>query len=988
MKKSQVTLFIIFAIVILVIFSVFIVLVSSLGSDKSEIARTIITESDLLFGEFESYFQMCLSNALDDALFLLGRQGGFIFEDQKGSIIDFPIDVQEYNGFNVTKIVLFYQPAFMMTLPGYPCLQESAQGWPDNLRGNNCLNNYSHNMPNIEFLRFGNYQRILNHQVRDVDVPLCSRNHYINFTLRDPDTGSFYDSFLNLVCSPTLNPIKNSYSIEEQIKGFINYQMEECYLDSLQLFNESDIVVRSRGDFEIVIDFSDEYTVATAYLPILLDYIKADTLLRDMNFFSRSNVRIKTLYSILYGGNISVRNERLNMLVRDTTGLIDLDMINLTFDIEIDSYEIFNRMGVFNISVERIPDVGGSFIRLLDRNSYIRGSPYEYYVFVGNRYPALDNYNVYGINNYEVYLNVGDFFMLSPLAYDPDDELLIYSYEILNEDWKWRQDYLDDTDLYFFGMDETHVCIHPKYGMVKNRCTGFLLNESDAGSHRLKISVKDSSGAEDYQIINIFVDIEPEIKFRIENIYGLPSFSIEPGITRYIVSREDPFIINSTGSISSGPPIITTNQLMWRDSKNSVVDIEPSSVSLDFDDIYPFRFRFNNSLIVHPGYDFFTNYSFLSDFISNSLFLTNAMMPIPLDGPVINYLDSLDIYYSVFNISYRQGYPLRANSNFDRRSSIILSYYKDGNLINESEEEIYIVDCVAYHSDIPAYPFNLIKTNRENRTLNHFMANHTCCDGDPANPLSWKYKPHSAECYYQYEIGDYETFMLDINNNISVDIFKKIYPGFNVFNYENNGNVLFPKDLIYDRYVRILSGECSGDRGNICVPKEYSILKIPYCGQTVISSSSFFMSPNHYNRTVGQTLSDVTNNPRASGYYDGDLCSCFDSGSTRLLNTSDPLENGLYCCFDSNGLPYRLSDKPCVLQECARLDINCPTCVQQTVGATVFSDLLKPGPYCYCSEFNPVVDTRLSADGNKYCCNSDSLSFFLKNNLNECNLPD
>ncbi|MCB9358622.1 hypothetical protein H6503_01700 [Candidatus Woesearchaeota archaeon] len=979
-NKAQVTLFIIIAVVILVIFSVFMIILSGLGSKKIDTGRTAIIETDASYGEFNSFFEACLANALDDGIYLLGRQGGFIFKDQQGSLLDFDIETEELDGSNVTVVTEFNFPSYMLPSPGYPCLNQNADGWPLNLRGNTCIGNFNHAMLNINALSFGSYKKYA--PLRDVEVSLCKNELFFNHTQYDSAISQWSDEYLQSICKPSPFTAKRKYSIESQLTSFIESQLEDCYLESLNFFNESDVKVTDRGDFNISLSFTDTSTLASVVFPITLDFLKSDAVAEEMSFFAKSDVRLKVIYSLLYGGNILLKNVNKNLFVYNEDGIIDHDINNLTYDVESDSSELMNQFGIFNVTISRIHDNEGSLIQVIDHLSLSKGQPFIYNIRTENRPPALDSYHGAGMNEYEAYAFVGDDLFFSPVAYDPDDEgkegaELLYDYEILDDDWRWRQDFLMNNSLYLNGLDENSLCIHPKYGMTRNRCSYLKLNESDVGIHRLKIIVTDSFGAQDSEIIDIFIDQEPNLTFKISHIYDtLPLSFTAGGKLRYIVSKEDPFILNATGSVPSGIPGVSTIWLSWEDRYNTNMDIEPNTVENYFESNYPYKFSFNSPIIVHPGYYNYTEYNILEEYIKKSKTFTDNVVSSNLDNDAVkNYMSQLHHYIVIFNQSQKQGYPL---SLTNRYSSIELSYFKDGVLEQATSRDIYGADCIPYRSDVPSYPYNSLISNKENRSLNGYFSNHTCCAGDINNPLTWNIKS-SGECYNSFEIGKYSDFMQEDSTNISNNLFTSLDDDYDVFNVNYySGGVLEPQDDLVDRYIRELKGECAGSRGNVCNPTSFKIMKIPYCGQR--NPSGDF----NFNYTVEDTFVYMSN-PESQGYAETDLCVCKDVSGTVILNRTKTGEKELYCCSDDEGVPASLSDKPCVLQQCLQYDASTdPGWSAKKVWQTPFYDPRKPDPYCYCSYSDPVVDTNDPAVRNKYCCSSDGLGFSLKDTVADC----
>jgi hypothetical protein len=420
-----------------------------------------------------------------------------------------------------------------------------------------------------------------------------------------------------------------------------------------------------------------------------------------------------------------------------------------------------------------------------------------------------------------------------------------------------------------------------------------------------------------------------------------------------------------------------SDTLIWEDKKNpaSRIALEPASVEASFE--YPYAFKTNETVIMHPGYSNYGLYKPYESFESTAARKTKLIISGDLNNDMVNsYYLSLksEGYFDRFDIRKKWGYPL---DPFYDQTQIKITYYHNGVENISEEKKAIIAECVPYRDNSPSFPYNLIRT--EERQLNPYYANHTCCldNGQPNNPNAWRVAASGYGCYDSYEIGTYYDFMEDPSNNISSILFREMNTSYDILNKEYNGDVRVPLDPAFDLYVRRLRGVCNGNRGNICQPEEFSILKIPFCGMK--SDALNHYSPN-YNFTVEDTFVDVAN-PLDIGYADERTCVCRTGGGARIFNISNSSEAGLFCCLDENGVPKEISDKPCILRDCVRYDINSPSGYKQKVRQTSFDPYSNnPGPYCYCSDFAPMVDTSDPVQGNMYCCNKNGVVYDLETN--------
>ncbi len=967
-RKSQVTLFIIIVVVMLVIFSIFMIIFSRMGKQKINNVGRNIDQVKIAYDEYDSYMESCLQKHLEDGLYIIGRQGGFLFEGQDGSIIDFdimssPIFFDDgFNMYNVTYITDIGADIKMHLDPEYPCYREITS-MPSHLEGNACFDEYSHEWSEIDWFFFGKYQEV-NSPIRNLDVPLCSEAVIIN------NTGADGSSFSQTMCNSSGLDVKNHYSIQNQLESYIEFKMDECFENGRTYIQDQiDATIVGKGDFNVSIIFGDDHTsVEITNFRLSLDFERSQSSANVFEFTARTDVRLKKIYTLLYGGGNYLKIPSLGIfLPGPISGIIDLDIENLTYDIEADSHKITNFYDLYNISIRRVYDEFGSYINITDYDSNIRGKPYEYFVRMPNRRPALDYVrDNSGSNEYDIYLYEGEYLSIYPLAFDPDDEGkldhdLYYEYTVKynpDNDWTWRQDNFTNSTLFKFGEDGGGFCTHPKYGVTKNRCTRFITNESDVGNHTVIVKVKDRDGLEDWQEVKIFIDQRPNLSFTIENFYDtVPNSYIfmEGGAQqeRYIVSLEDPFILNTS---ESKFPFGGYNTLSWTDTiyDTTYINFKPYLLRNNFRNNFPYDFLANETVIVHPGYSNYELNNTLKKFLANSENINiNGFgnPPNPSNDNVLSYLQQLDSYLGIFEIDEKWGYPFNPGLSTvaSRRSSVLLNHYFKGGFHGSVEEDIFIVDCIPYRSDTPSYPFNLVRTLNDKRNINPYFSNHTCCLGDISNPLTWEYKTPESECYNSYEIGTYSDFIIDESTNISQEVFIALNESFDIFNAEYNlGQILSPEDDSLDRYARILKGECndaSNERGNYCKPVEFSILKLPYCGVKWGSQD--------------YTISETTPLSRIQGYYDfniydPDYCVCRNGGSQVYDITG--ADSSKYCCFDAAGLPSHVSDLPCNVQPCAEYP--------NTIGTTTF---FAPnyGPWCGCGG-NPT-DTTIN--GTKFCCN-------------------
>jgi hypothetical protein len=1045
-KNSQVTLFIILTILVLVMVSVGLIMLSNFNKNLLATSRERARDKSLDYTRFNTYMKMCLDDSLKDALVLIGRQGGFIFSGQEASIIDFEIKSDPFlddDGriYNVTYITDNALPSFVMNPPGYPCFSKDYfESYAVNMRppveliGEQCTAKYRHNMQFSEQFFQPQYQKVRGNLLRTVDVPLCSKLQEIivvNYSLTDAQ-GNYFN-VTRSVCEPSPFEAKNKYSIQNQTEEFIKNRMHTCLNGAISFItNQMDAEIHQIGNVSVNVVFGDDFTSANVDFPITLSFLKTDTSSKSFTYHSSAKVRLKAIYALLYGQDLLLMNKFSGSLRNIPRGIIDMDMQDILFDIGSDSLDFMAALDIQGVDVMRIYDDHGSIIKIVDNASEIKGEPYSYHVRMHNRIPALDAIpQQYPVAGYDMYFRIGSALTIRPLALDLDDEgkpgnELLYSYEILNEDWKWREESLHNNPLYLEGSDpeSQNPCSHPKYGITKNRCTRIILNESDVGMHTLRVKVMDHGQLTDSQDIKIFVDMPSNLTFEIENIYGdiQNAYTFSDGIERYIVSNEDPFIIDASESTFPLGPFV--NQLKWEDATYTKSHISSQSYQgyypvgtffsqyggpsnfnqyndpkFKFKDKYPLEYFASNKSIVHPGYEDFTEHAKLERFLNIA---SGLKANIGLNENAINILKGeLKDYLKIFDIRMRWGYPFVPNPTTAylgsaRKSSLVLTYLKNRADFQSETKQIYITSCMPHRSETPIFPFNLIATLGDKRDLNPFNANHTCCIGSPdGNPENWAVADEGEVCYSSEEFGSYDEFVLNPLTNISLALFKEMHPYFSDFSKTALVPNIAPyKDRTFDIYVRKIKGECDGLRGNICNPTVFSIEKLPYCGQDLAVYSSY-----NYNKQIKDTqLPSFYYYGQQNSYYSEGLCICKEGSESRIMNISNTTtdqgygvaHNELYCCTDDNHLPVRLSALPCEITPCRKFDVTStpkpftdfmPSFSHPKIGDTFsYFSYQDSNPYCSCGE-NPdgtlfVVNASDPNIANMYCCNPSLVPFF------------
>lgn len=971
-SKSQVTMFIVIVIFTIVVFSIILITVGRSNRRSIDTVQVKMIQTEISSSQFNSFLQSCLDSSFAEAIFLLGMQGGVIYSSQGGNF-DFNVTKKslEHDGRNYDVVFLndyFHANRNIANIPFYPCLRDDISeslNLPVLFKSANCFRNYTFKSFDIDkYINFGVFQNI--ERNLDMNLLLCSERKEINVSgLPQP------------VCDKSPFEIRNKYSWENQIRTYLENKMDSCVAESESFLKEElgaefDFI----GEYDTEFVFNDESTIVEFKFPLRIKFDRFDTTNTILSYSSSINVRLKTIYSFIYGGMILLKDYNTNMFVFNREGVIANEILKFRHDLKEEKWNFFNKFGITGINLTREYISDGNFIQIVDNESLIRGKNFVFNLFLNNRPPALDYFTFYPSENHDVHIYEGENIVFTPIAYDPDDEgkrgnLLMYEYEILNKDWQWRQDYFTNNELYKTGNMDGFSCIHPLHGITQNRCSMFRVNESDLGEHLVRITVTDSSGARDWQDVRIFIDTNSDLQFEIFNLYNLFYFNDSRRFS--VVSEEDPFILNFSNSVFSEARY--TDKIVWTDIKNDEI-------------IFP-KFQLNElkkheNLSIMPPYTYVLNpekYVQFNEAIRN---YNNAFSRIKIsDNLVINYYNSLENFYSIFDNFNKRGYPYAPTN---RKTSVKLDYYKHNNIVETKKRDLLIAECFPFRSETPSYPFNFIMESGNFRNMNPFLANNTCCEGNLSlNPLDWKRSEDGTICYSSFRIGTYQDFILDEEIKIDPILLQKVYPDYIPLDFNTVKEVSLTGESV-DKYVRVVKGTCNGERGNVCHPSEYTIRKIPYCGMNY--------STNYENDRMDLKIKNSDFSSLNDEYYTNSenvLCVLWNqtSYSSQVINMSEGgsvLEK--YVCFNSRSVPYKVQDLPCELEKCEEIDVSLYRAdeTSRNISKTYFyRPRQSPFPLCLCG--NEVVN--ISEKGDKYCCNPYGGDNIV-GTLNDCNagLPE
>lgn len=292
-KKSQITIFIIFGLVLLFI-TIFSMYIFSLMSHSGPGSRT-----DLALN-VENYIQSCLQNAVEDGIRIIGQQGGYIYTGQK--------DFFSYQESNITYAIKRPSPHLVLEPNWYPCYQNRPHftGEMLNWVGEKCFTTYSHKDPQYIF--------------GETDFPdLCKYTE-------------------NVIPGYVCECIKcDGNSIQDQLEKYVQNKTYKC-LKGLDFFKGYNI---SHGDVYIETVIGSDYIGTTMNLAV--EVILPDYSEREKNeFYENTPVRLKRVYD---AARKIINNNVNNITFGLVSGGYSLEIPGLRFE----SKKIANNILLFKI---------------------------------------------------------------------------------------------------------------------------------------------------------------------------------------------------------------------------------------------------------------------------------------------------------------------------------------------------------------------------------------------------------------------------------------------------------------------------------------------------------------------------------------------------------------------------------------------------------------------------------------------------------------
>ena len=127
-QKSQITMLMIVGIVLFILVSLVLYLSKSAVKKQSQQSIKKVQETAIETRPIKEFMQKCLDKLAKDAIVLLGKQGGYIYSSQGGTLIDYAetdegLFFVKYNNLNVVYNIMppkFAAPPYSSDIPDYP----------------------------------------------------------------------------------------------------------------------------------------------------------------------------------------------------------------------------------------------------------------------------------------------------------------------------------------------------------------------------------------------------------------------------------------------------------------------------------------------------------------------------------------------------------------------------------------------------------------------------------------------------------------------------------------------------------------------------------------------------------------------------------------------------------------------------------------------------------------------------------------------------
>lgn len=785
----------------------------------------------------KNYVESCLEKATNEALLLIGEQGGVLYDYQvKGGSIVGP------NNFDYGRFVLPYDNNKYIANVSYGIKRSQDDSlnyfWNEKYPYEDEFVEYP---PKENY--FGNYYKNGGEKHLSFLTPLCDE-YGLNKVLESDKSCETYGSVT--LGGKILN-------IQTYLEKYINVTVNDC-VDIDMIGNVLGYTLILEKPKVIVLIGDDDLNINLIY-PVNISIEGEEPITKIVNYNINPQIRLKKIHE-LASHLIGYKDEIRNVLPAG-------EVTNIFFDIENEDdiknlncggvnclYNGMNVTKIENVCKELQDEVGDylcekkdwfdNIINITDKKSTINGKPYSFLFAVENRQPALDyissSADPDGEYDYNIFVGSGrSKLKIEPFAYDPDED---YYDDVERNDKRymdpdkvsynytgWKFDYdeeLKSDCCNKYELDGVTVlprnvgsgcqtnldnCDCKKIDILKNcmqKVTATLpivdlqgkdccysgsdlyeVTQDDMGYHEINISIKDEGGLGDNQTVRIIVTDKPKLVINDKSYFGF-SGNREASI-------EDPFRLDASGSNT----ILNTGlSYKWE-----LYDGGGNLIST-----------------LYEGYD--------------ALVVLPNTIDWSKDNEKVDLIKDNNIKtIKLFKTSDKGSKKIKLSVLDSSGNAIAKKWFVDKDDVNNADI-ITIYNCLPYSSDTAPYPYNNFATDfsyKAGSTTHYdgtetdpFLADHACCR---VVGTDYKYKP-GAECYkyisYGYYYDDTHTAFQDKFSSL------ELHSSYSL----SSPSLSTGQDN--DIWRREFKRKCSNDRGNICsgdMIETYSVVT-PSCDDT------------------------------------------------------------------------------------------------------------------------------------------------------------
>ncbi|MBU1198456.1 MAG: hypothetical protein KJ685_01350 [Nanoarchaeota archaeon] len=382
-KKAQITLFVIFGLILLIVFIVLLLIRKSAEPKTMTGVDEILNE--IKTGSVKNHIVSCISETAMDALEKIGANGGLIYSFEGGTTLFQDVVVGE-DYLNYTYLDNPYFVAYGLKknqlcsqinydVPDYPYLDKLLSLLPG-IYSSNCL--YDSFYSAYDGFYGQNDMRKLCYAARDSSCEGFAKGAVIGFT------------------------------IQKQLEDFVSRKIPIC--TNFSAFTErmsAEITIAGDPKTEAIIH--DSEIILLVEYPVKITFENQEPITEIINYQVNIDVRLGRIYNFLYN-----------------VFSLDSKKIEFNLDEEFISSSFWNN----GLELRRIKDPcplcdypfnHDDIIEVIDRKSKVKGRAFLFRSAVENRRPALDK-----IDNLTIDLESSRFINIDLSSYDPDDTDMTY----------------------------------------------------------------------------------------------------------------------------------------------------------------------------------------------------------------------------------------------------------------------------------------------------------------------------------------------------------------------------------------------------------------------------------------------------------------------------------------------------------------------------------------------------------------------------------